>query len=114
MSTKPVGWRQQPARHSLAARGMKTASVPYRSAVSVDSIRSNFTRVEMKNVTIWFSYKTPIAYRDDVDGLVVIANQWSNTTGRHLNAVDGGNKKERKTAEQFEAMYQVMLARHSL
>ena len=51
---------------------------------------------------VWFSYKTPIAFRTWKTGLRVRVNDWSTTTGKHLNAIDGGNKKSRIPGEQFE------------
>ena len=51
---------------------------------------------------IYFSYKTPVAFRTSATGLRVRVNDWSTTTGKHLNAIDNGNKKERITGEQFE------------
>ena len=65
----------------------------------------------MPNITVWFSYKTPIAFRIFNDsnpnmakyGLMKVrVNDWSTTTGRHLNAIDGGDKKNRISGEQFE------------
>tara|TARA_B100001250_G_C19760242_1_gene772077 strand:+ start:110 stop:460 length:351 start_codon:yes stop_codon:yes gene_type:complete len=61
------------------------------------------------NRQFWFSYKTLIAfYAPDKSGLwstYVIQNQWSTTTGKHLNWIDAGNKKERLTPEDFENKY---------
>lgn len=53
---------------------------------------------------VYFSYKTPVAFRTLKHGLVVRENDWSTTTGKHLNAIDGGNKKARVPGEKFEAM----------
>ena len=36
--------------------------------------------------------------------LFVRVNDWSTTTGKHLNAIDGGNKKARIAGDKFEAM----------
>ena len=47
-------------------------------------------------------------YAPDKTGLwstYVIKNYWSTTTGKHLNWIDNGNKKERLTTEQFENKY---------
>lgn len=51
---------------------------------------------------VYFSYKTPVAFRTREAGLRVRQNDWSTTTGKHLNAIDGGNKKTRIPGEQFE------------
>jgi len=53
---------------------------------------------------IWYSYKTPIAYA--LNGTrTVRVNDWAQTTGRHLSAIDGGSKeakRERIPGDQFE------------
>ena len=36
------------------------------------------------DLTIVFSYETPVAFRTDFDGWVVSENIWSVTTGKHL------------------------------
>jgi len=54
------------------------------------------------NKRIYFSYKTPIAFYTPKIGLVVRQNDWSTTTGKHLNAIDGGNKAERIPCKEFE------------
>lgn len=48
----------------------------------------------------YFSYKTLVAF-DTPDGLIVHKNDWRTTTGRHLNAIDGGDKKSRVDAKTF-------------
>lgn len=59
-------------------------------------------------VQVWFSYTTPVAFK--VDGLpkVVHQNVWSRTTGKHLNAIDGGGKSEkarRVNSDAFAALW---------
>ena len=51
---------------------------------------------------VYFSYKTPVAFRVNGSGLRVRQNDWGPTTGKHLNAIDGGNRKARIPGEQFE------------
>jgi hypothetical protein len=52
---------------------------------------------------ISFSYKTPIAFYTPKTGLVVRRNDFSATTGKHLNAIDGGgNKAARMPGAEFE------------
>ena len=50
---------------------------------------------------IYFSYKTPVAFVKD-GKKIVRENNWGPTTGKHLNAIDGGNKKARVSGEAFE------------
>lgn len=54
------------------------------------------------NRRYFFSYQTLVAF-DGVDGLKVIQNYWSTTTGKHLNWIDGGKKENRLTEEEFKA-----------
>jgi hypothetical protein len=53
----------------------------------------------------WFSYDTLVAFQKGFDPKVVIKNYWKNTTGKHLNAIDGGNKKSRVDFETFDRLY---------
>jgi len=56
-------------------------------------------------IDVYFSYKTPVAFRKD-GKLVVRANEWGPTTGKHLNAIDGGNgaKSRRVDGDTFERL----------
>lgn len=75
---------------------------------------NNAVEVHIGDVSLYFSYKTLIAYSDGEDGQVVSENHWSTTTGKHLNYVDGGNKKERLGRDEFDAKVVAMLKRHGL
>ena len=59
----------------------------------------------------WFSYKTLIAFAGPTGGGVVIQNYWSTTTGKHLNAIDGGNKKNRVDQATFERLFKEQFGR---
>ena len=50
----------------------------------------------------------PVAFRTFETGLVVRENDWGLTTGKHLNAIDGGEKSKRVSGDVFEKM----LAKH--
>ena len=56
-----------------------------------------------KGNRFWFSYDTLIAFRSD-KGLFVRKNNWSTTTGKHLNWINK-DKAIRLTSEQFKAKY---------
>lgn len=56
-------------------------------------------------LTVWFSYQTPVAFQLDGQRQVVRKNDWSTTTGKHLNWIDGGNKKGRISGEEFERQF---------
>ena len=82
--------------------------------VSHPTDRPNFTAVDVGNLEVWFSYSTPIAYRVPGSGLVIRENDWSNTTGKHLTYLDGGNaaaKKERISGAKFEAQLSAIVDR---
>ena len=60
----------------------------------------NFNSVIIKDVKFYFSYET-IVWIAFWFNLYVHENDWSNTTGKHLNRLDWGDKKERLSAEDF-------------
>jgi len=59
--------------------------------------------VTVGSLTIYFSYKTPIAFCTG-GRRYVRENEWGPTTGKHLNWIDDGEKKNRIPGEQFEEM----------
>lgn len=70
--------------------------------------------VELGGLTLYFSYRTVVAFRTSETGLVVSENVWSTTTGRHLNEIDDGDKKSRLPHAEFEQRLNEVLARHNL
>ena len=54
----------------------------------------------------WFSYTTLVAFRGPSGRRVVIKNYWKQTTGKHLNCIDSGDKKNRVDSETFERLFQ--------
>lgn len=67
-------------------------------------------RVTVGPVTVWYSYTTPIAFHVNGHERVVRVNSWQQTTGKHLNAIDGGNKKSRVSGDDFERLWQEQVA----
>lgn len=59
----------------------------------------------------WFSYKTLVAFRGPSGKRCVLRNYWSTTTGKHLNAIDGGNKNGRLSRDAFAAAFQIEFGR---
>jgi hypothetical protein len=57
--------------------------------------------ITVNGTRFWFSYDTVVAF-EGPNGLRVSENCWQQTTGKHLNWIDGGNKKSRLPSEQFE------------
>lgn len=73
-------------------------------SIEIEQIKTNFTKVNIGTITVWFSYDTPIAFRSSGER-VVRENIWSTTTGKHLNAIDGGTKEakaNRVSSEEFD------------
>jgi hypothetical protein len=56
--------------------------------IRLRNIASNFHKVVVGKMTIYFSYETPIAVKHPEAGLVVSENDWSVTTGKHLNSIE--------------------------
>ena len=54
----------------------------------------------------YFSYKTLVAFRKVGSPVVVRENAWGPTTGKYLNAIDGGNgkKTDRVNSVHFDAL----------
>ncbi len=68
--------------------------------------RLNFYIVSTPQYRVAFSYRTPIGFtKYDGEGWIVRRNNWSNTTGRHLNWLDNGDKASRLDGASFEAEY---------
>jgi hypothetical protein len=56
-------------------------------------------------ITVWYSYTTPVAFQVGGANKVVRQNDWSVTTGKHLNRIEP-NKKVRVSAEVFDKEWQ--------
>ena len=65
---------------------------------------NNNVCVSVNGVTVWFSYTTPIAFQVCGNPLVIRKNEWSNTTGKHLNAIDD-DKSKRVDGETFRKLW---------
>lgn len=65
--------------------------------------------VEIGPVTVWFSYKTPVAFLAPGTPKIVRENEWGRTTGKHLKWIDGFTSKDktsgRVTGEKFEQLW---------
>ena len=76
---------------------------------SIDRNSASFTDANGRDY--WFSYKTLIAFQSNGER-IVRRNDWSQTTGKHLNAIDGGDKDAkavRLSEEDFKAALAKML-----
>lgn len=64
----------------------------------------NCLMVSFGTFVLYYSYETIVAFSTPELGLLVRENEWSTTTGKHLNWIDGGDKKNRLNGGQFEAL----------
>lgn len=74
------------------------------SVPSIEIIRPNFTKIYVRSIAYWFSYSTCVGFELINGRRVVRENVWGPTTGRHLNAIDGGHKPSRVTLEEFQQL----------
>jgi len=71
----------------------------------------NKNRVDIGSLTLWFSYKTIVAFRDE-KGFKCCENVWSRTTGKLLNEIQP-NKDNRLNREEFLKELKLCLIRHN-
>lgn len=64
------------------------------------SNNSNTIYLDIGPVRIWYSYRTPIAFQSPIRGFVMRKNDWSNTTGKHMNMIEP-NHDIRLDADDF-------------
>jgi hypothetical protein len=81
---------------------------------SSDNYGAHSRKVELANITFFYSYETIVAYLDKKDGLVVTKNIWKTTTGKHLNWIDFGDKKSRIPNDVFNKMLKRACKRHKV
>ena len=72
---------------------------------SSDNYGAHALQVRIGNATVWFSYQTPVAFKIGCNPRVVRVNDWKQTTGKHLNAIDGGDKESRVDGATFERLF---------
>lgn len=70
---------------------------------------ANTCCVEIGNYTLWYSYKTLIAFNVPGHPRVVCENVWTKMTGKHLNEIDGGTQKERVDKATFDRLVRELL-----
>ena len=79
---------------------------------SSDNYGVNSLRVDIGALTLWYSYKTIIAFRSR-GAFHIRKNSWSTTTGKHLNWIDE-DKSKRIDGEAFEALLVAELEHYGL
>ena len=62
----------------------------------------NALKFTLGPLTVWFSYKTPVAFRVAGGPLIVSENCWGPTTGKHLNWIDNGDWDSRLARPDFK------------
>lgn len=78
---------------------------------SSDNYGVHTLQIKFSTFTLYYSYQTIVAYRDEQDGLVCTENDWGVTTGKHLNWIQPNHKK-RVSSDEFDFKLQEMLKRH--
>lgn len=80
---------------------------------SSDNYGANTIAVQMGQRTVYYSYDTVVSFRGyNSKGKYfncTIKNYWNNTTGKHLNWLDGGDKKSRLSDAEFQEQLQEFL-----
>lgn len=67
------------------------------------SSENNAKVVRVGNYNYYFSYETLVAVEDLVEHTKTVRhNEWGPTTGSHLNTIDGGDKANRLSGEEFK------------
>jgi hypothetical protein len=80
-----------------------TLPLPYFDTYCQNTTAINALRVSVGAVDVYFSYRTPVAYSLDGAPPTVRRNEWGPTTGKHLNAIDDGDKRSRVDVDTFQA-----------
>jgi hypothetical protein len=88
---------------STATKGIAmTATQTLPSIGNYGTGQANTTVVDVGQLTVYFSYTTPIAFTHPSAGLVLSENCWGPTTGKHLNWI--GRDLPRVPRADFERM----------
>lgn len=75
---------------------------------SSDNYGAHCLVIDWGRVTVWYSYRTPVAFRVDGHNRVVHRNDWGPTTGKHLKWIDGSTSKDAKhrvDGEMFDKLW---------
>ena len=80
---------------------------------SSDNYGANSIAIRMGERTVYYSYDTVVSFfGKNSKGEYfncTSKNYWGTTTGKHLNWIDGGDKKSRLDAEEFNKKLQEFL-----
>ena len=103
-------------RHIEGEKRMKVGKIKINGYAnySSDNYGAHAQRVDIGDLSLWFSYNTIVAFCEPGKLNRMSENVWGTTTGKHINAIDGGNKKDRLKHNVFSDELQEMLVRHGL
>ncbi len=71
------------------------------------------TFLRVGSLSLWFSYDTLVAFEDGNGEFHIIENCWQQTTGKHLNWING-DKSIREDKTTFQKHLDEALRRHCL
>lgn len=70
--------------------------------LEIQQIAPNFINVTGDGWIVWFSYETPIAFNNGITR-IICTNQWTKTTGKHLNIISSDKKNRLEPGPFFKA-----------
>ncbi len=73
----------------------------------------NTLQLNIKDLTLYYSYETIIGFHTTYDGLIVCENIWSNTTGKYLNSICP-DKKRRLPYTEFLTRLEAVQRKYNL
>ncbi len=69
--------------------------------------------VSIGSLDLYFSYETVIAVRTPFSGLIIRENDWSTTTGKHLNAINSDHSM-RVSSQDFEMQLEEIMKHYRI
>ncbi len=84
---------------------------------SVSNYGTHTLRIDLGTLTVWFSFKTPIAFRAPGTPTIVRQNEWGATTGKHLKWIGSETSNTAAilvSSEQFEELWAKHVELHEL
>ena len=84
---------------------------------SVSNYGAHTLRIDLRTLTVWFSFKTPVSFRAPGTPTIVRQNDWGATTGKHLKCISVETSKTdtiQVSGEQFEELWAKHVELHEL
>lgn len=76
----------------------------------IHPIGKNCIAIEIGKLTVYFSYRTPIAFRRKAGPKQVCENVWGDVTEKHMAFVEAGSQKNRICKHDFEKKFKTALS----